>query len=111
MRVLLHTYDPAVAHVDDGRPAAEEVRAAALQRPLVERIELDPREAHADDHAVGEPDRPVDDDVVVLGGPFGDDLEDTVPVDYDRLRLAGRHPFYGGIQHGLDRAEIPVHEC
>jgi hypothetical protein len=49
--------------------------------------------------------------VVVLGGTIGDDLEDTVPVDDDRLRLAGRHPLHVGIQHGLDRGEIPVDEC
>ncbi|HJQ74505.1 MAG TPA: hypothetical protein VJ814_06435, partial [Gaiellaceae bacterium] len=45
----------AVPHVHDGGPAPEEVRAAALQRPLVGRVDLDPREAHADHDAVGEP--------------------------------------------------------
>ena len=110
MRVLLDAHDPAVTHVDDCRPAAEEVRAATLQRPLVGRIELDPREAHADDHAVGEPDRAVDDDVVVLGGAIRDDLEDALATDDDRLRLAGRHPFHVRIQQRRHRVEVPVDE-
>src|SRR5256714_13134087 len=106
MRVLLDADDPAIAHVDDGRPPAEEVRAAALERPFVGLVELDPREAHADDHAVGEPDGPVDDDVVVLGGSSGDDLEDAVAADDDGVRLAGGHPFHVWVEHRLDRLEI-----
>src|SRR5436190_3739448 len=110
MRVLFHAHDPAVAHVDDGGPPAEKVRAAAMQRPLVGGVELDPRKAHADHDAVGEADGPLDDDVVVLGGSIGDDLEDAVPADDDGLRLAGGYPFHVRIEHRLDRLEIPGDE-
>ena len=108
--MLLDAHHAAVAHVDDGGPAAEEVRAPALEGAFVGGIELDPREAHADDRAVGEPDRSVDDDVIVLGGPCGDDLENAVSADDDCLRFPGRHPLHVRIEHRLHRLEVPVDE-
>src|SRR5690242_5485204 len=108
--MLLDPHDSAVAHVDDGSPTAQEVRATALQRPLVGGIELDPREAHADHHAVGETDGSVDHDVIVLGGAIGYDLEDAVAADDHSLGLAGAHPFDVRVEHRLDRVEISIDE-
>ena len=90
---------------DDGRPAAEKVRAAALQRPLVGRIELRSREKRMlTTTRSGEPDRAVDDDVVVLGDALGDDLEDAIAVDDDGF-LAGGNPLHIRVEHPLERRQ------
>ena len=82
MRVLLDAHDPAVAHVDDGGPAPEEVGAPALQRALVGGVELDPREAHAHHGAVGEPDRAVDDETDEEGETRRAEIDAGGPVAY-----------------------------
>ena len=105
MGELLDTNDATALHVDDSGPAAEEVRAPALQRTLVARIDLDAREPHAHDDTIREPERPIDGDVVALSHPLGEDLEHTVATDEDGL-LAGGDPFDVGIEHPRDRLEV-----
>ena len=90
MRVLLDADDASVARVHDRRVAAEQVGAAALQRPLVGRVGLDAREAHADEHPVAEPDGAVDDDVVALVDALREHVEDVVAADDNGLRLRAR---------------------
>jgi uncharacterized protein len=108
--MLLDAHDSAVPHVHDGGPAAEEIRAPALQRPLVGRVELDAREAHADDDTIRQADRALDHDVVALGGAIRDHLEDTLTADDDRVRGARRDPLHVGIEHRFDRLEVTVDE-
>src|SRR3954453_16744289 len=110
MLVLLDAHNPAVAHVDDGGPAAEEIRAATLQRPLVGGIELDPGEPHNDNDAVSQPDCAFDDHVVVLGGAVRNHFEDALAADHHRVGLPGRHPRHVRIEHRRHRLEVPVDE-
>ena len=110
MRELLDANDATVLHVDDAGPAAEEVRAPALQRPFVARIGLDAREAHAHDDAIRQAERAIDGDVVVLGHPLGEHSEDAFPADEDGV-LPDRHPLDVGIEHLRERLEIACDEC
>ncbi len=93
------------SHVDDAGPTAEEVRAPALQRTLVGRVDLHAREPHADDDAIGQADGAIDDDVVLLRDPLGEHLEDAIAADEDRL-LARSDPLDVRIEHLPERGEI-----
>ena len=58
-----------------------------------------------------EADRPVDDDVVILGGAIGHHLEDAVATDDDCRRLSGGHPVHVGVEHQGRRVEIAVDDA
>ena len=105
MWVLLDPNDMSAPDVDEARPPAEEVRATALERTVVGRIHLHPREAHAHDDAIGQADRPVDSDVVVLSDALGEHLEHAIAADDDSF-LAGGHPLDARIEHPLERREV-----
>ncbi len=105
VRKLLDANDATVVDVNDARPAAEEIRAPALQRALVARIDFDPREAHAHDDAIRQAESPIDGDVVVLGDPLGEHFENAVAADEDGF-LPDRHPLDVGVEHLRERLEI-----
>ena len=67
MRVLDDTRDAPVAGRHDRGIPPDEKRAARLQRTVVGRVELDPREAHADDDVGPDAYAAVDGDLVLLG--------------------------------------------
>jgi hypothetical protein len=109
MGELLDPNDAPGFHPDDAGPAAEEVRTPALKRPIVGRIDLHPREAHAHDDAIRKAERAIDGDVVVLGDPFREYLEHAVTADENGL-LPGGDPLDARIEHLLHRGEVAVDE-
>src|SRR5579871_5439978 len=109
MRVLLDPDDPPAARVDEPGPSTEEERAPALERPFVRRVGLAPGEPHADHDAIGEADRAIDRDVVVLRDALGEHRQDAISADENGFLTRG-HPLDVGIEHRLQRSEIPGDE-
>ena len=95
VRELLDTDDATVLHQDDAGPPPEEVRTPALEGPFVGRVNLHAREPHAHDNAIGQPDRAIDNDVVLLGHALRKHRENAIATHEDRLLTDGSGPHYG----------------
>src|SRR5207247_8371741 len=85
--------------------ATDEKRAARLQRPLVGRVELDAREAHADDDVLPHADAAIDRDLIALGDAVAKHVEDVAAIG-NRRDLADADPLHLRVEHPLDRVEV-----
>src|SRR4029077_13931215 len=105
MRVLDDPRHVAIAGRHDCGVATDEKRAARLQRAFVGRIDLDAREAHADDDVVSDADAPVDGDLILLRDAVPQHVEHIGAVG-DGGYLADPDPLDLGVEHALEGIEI-----